>query len=195
MEFLIVTKSIYVLGHGRFCASGILTGHCEGNWAICMIRVKLRLSIPTAVSTEPVLQNVGLSLEGPLPRVACEHGSDELQASAKRSSVFTLLECFSPLCSTPLNLEKREWPLNAVAPAAKDRYHASEEETRGLPAKLGPGEQLFPQMSAPLSGRLTVHSCTPAMRVKVSEVATQSSRDGGPAVQLPGASQGSLSRS
>lgn len=36
-----------------------------------------------------------------------------------------------------------------VALAARDRYHAGKEKEKGLPAKLGPGEQLFSESCSP----------------------------------------------
>lgn len=76
----------------------------------------------------------------------------ELQTSAKSSSVCILLECFSPTGVHPVNWEGGTVPLKTAALAAKERYsiyHAGEE--KGLPIKLGPGEQLFSRISAPLS--------------------------------------------
>lgn len=76
----------------------------------------------------------------------------KLQASAKSSSVFLLFECFFfPLWSTQLKLRRRECPSENSCSSSKDKYHADEEKGRGLPVKLGPGEQLFSWISAPLS--------------------------------------------
>lgn len=145
MNPLIVTKSRYVLGHGRLCASGVLTRHSEGMWAIFMIKVKLMASIPKCWKCWTVLQNASLPMEGSLPRVVCDPGSVmKLQASAKSFSVFILLEWSFPCCA----LSSWIWvgenvPLKTVALAARVRHHAGQEEGRGLPAELSPGEQLF----------------------------------------------------
>lgn len=74
----------------------------------------------------------------------------ELQTSAKNSSVCILLECFSPTGVHPVNWEGGTIPLKTAVLAAKERcsiYHAGEE--KGLPIKLGPGEQLFSRFLLP----------------------------------------------
>lgn len=182
-----MTKSRYVLGHGRLCASGVLTGHSEGMWAIFMIKVKLMASIPKCWNCWTVLQNASLPMEGSLPRVVCDPGSVmKLQASAKSFSVFILLEWSFP-CSA---LSSWIWvgenvpPENSCSssqgqascwPGRRERVACRAEPWRAAVFSL-----------APLNLRFTVHSCIPAMRVGVSEVATPNPAEiMSPGVKLP----------
>lgn len=100
-----------------------------------------------------VLQNVSLPLERPFsPGVVCEHGSVETAGICKELKCLSVIWVFFfPLWSTQLKLGRRECPSENSCSSSKDKYHADEEKGRGLPVKLGPGEQLFSWISAPLS--------------------------------------------
>lgn len=144
MNPLIVTKSRYVLGHGRLSASGILTGHSEGTWAIFIIKVKLMTSIPDCWKR----RDCPTDCKPPAGRVPCPGSLWQWQWW--RAQVSSYCSTVSSHCILP----SRSWvgenvPKKRVALAARDRYHAGEEKGRGLPAKLGPGEKLFSQSCSP----------------------------------------------
>lgn len=82
--------------------------------------------------------------KGPLPWVFVT------MAVMERAQVSSYCSTVSSHCILP----SRSWvgenvPTKRVALAARDRYHAGKEKGRGLPAKLGPGEQLFSQSCSP----------------------------------------------
>lgn len=150
MNPLIVTKSRYVLGHGRLSASGILTGHSEGTWAIFIIKVNWWPQSPNTGSAD-----CPTDCKPPAGRVPCPGwfvtmAVMKLQPSGKSSSVFILLDCFFPLHSTQLELGRRECPHEKSCSSSKGQVSCwPGERERGLPAKLGPGKQLFSQSYSP----------------------------------------------
>lgn len=150
MNSLIVTKSRYVLGHGRLSASEILTGHSKGTWAIFIIKAKLMTSIPDCWKRQDCPTDCKpLAGRVPCPGWLVTRAVMKLQASGKSSSVFILLDCFFSLRPTQLEPGRRECPPEKGCSSSKGQDHAGEEKGRGLPAKLGPGEQLLSQPCSP----------------------------------------------
>lgn len=89
--------------------------------------------------------------KGLSPGVVWEHGSVGTADVCKEFKRLYIAWVFSPTGVHPVNWEGGTVPLKTAALAAKERcsiYHAGEE--KGLPVKLGPGEQLFSRISAPL---------------------------------------------
>lgn len=139
MNPLIVTKSRYVLGHGRLSASGILTGHSEGTWAIFIIKVKLMTSIPDCWKC----RDCPTDCKPPAGRVPCPGwfvttAVMKLQPSGKSSSVFILLDCFFPLHSTQLELGRRECPHEKSCSSSKGQVSCWRGERERVAYQAGP---------------------------------------------------------
>ena len=139
MNPLIVTKSRYVLGHGRLSASGILTGHSEGTWAIFIIKVKLMTSIPDCWKH----RGCPTDCKPPTGRVPCPGwfvtmAVMKLQPSGKSSIVFILLNCFFPLHSTQLELGRRECPHEKSWSSSKGQVSCWQGERERVACQAGP---------------------------------------------------------
>lgn len=134
--------------------------------------------------------------KGPSPWVACEHGSDELQASAKCSSVFTLLECFSPAVFHLAEPGKEGTaPWTQLLQQQRTGTMLVRRKREGCLQSWAPESSCFHKFLPPSQGGSQFILALQPWGWKSLRWPPQSSRDGGPAVQLPGASQGFLSRS